>query len=344
MTTPVLICDDSGFARRQLARSIPDGWDVDISFASNGEEALCLIREGRGDVMFLDLNMPVMDGYQTMQAIREADMPCLVIVVSGDVQAEARQRMLAQGALDFIRKPIDNNKLTELLQQYGLYSGDADASLRRQDAATMQTKPADKLDIYRELVNVAMGRAGESLATLLGEFVDLPIPNVNLIESNELHMAIAEINRNERVSAVSKGFVSAGIKGEALVIFNDTNTRNIMALLGYENGQLDEQHLDQLSLEALMDVSNILTGACLNALSAQLNVSFSHTQPIILGRDRGLEVLLNDNISRWSKVMAVEIAYAIKRHDISFDLLLLFPDDAMEKIYTRLVYLEKEAV
>ena len=58
MTTPVLICDDSSFARKQMSRSIPDGWDVDVSFAGNGEEALRLIREGKGDIMFLDLNMP----------------------------------------------------------------------------------------------------------------------------------------------------------------------------------------------------------------------------------------------------------------------------------------------
>ena len=344
MTTPVLICDDSGFARRQLARSIPDGWDVEITFAGNGEEALSLIRQGKGDVIFLDLNMPVMDGYQTMKAIRQDDLPCLVIVVSGDVQPEARERMLALGALEFIRKPIDNSKLMSLLSQYGIYSGAADATGRKQAVNARQNQSPDKLDIYRELVNVAMGRAGESLARLLGEFVDLPIPNVNLIESNELHMAIAEINRNERVSAVSKGFVSAGIKGEALVIFNDTNTRSMVEMLGYSLKEEGAEHTSQLSLEALMDVSNILIGACLNALSDQLNVNFSHTQPILLGRDRGLEVLLSDNISRWSKVMAVEIAYAIKSHDISFDLLLLFPDDAMEKIYTRLVDLEEEAV
>ena len=51
MSTPILICDDSGFARRQMARSLPDGWDVDISFAENGEQALALVREGKGDVV-----------------------------------------------------------------------------------------------------------------------------------------------------------------------------------------------------------------------------------------------------------------------------------------------------
>lgn len=340
MTTPVLICDDSSFARKQMSRSIPDGWDVDVSFAGNGEEALRLIREGKGDIMFLDLNMPVMDGYETMKIIREQDLPCLVIVVSGDVQPEARDRMVGMGALDFIRKPIDNDKLTSLLNQYGIYSGDSKAEKRAEPVVSQQSASTeDKLDAYRELVNVAMGRAGENLAKLMGEFIDLPIPNVNLIETNELHMAIAEINHNESVSAVSKGFMNAGIKGEALVIFNDTNAANIVELLRYDSSHASQQ----LELEALMDVSNILIGACLNALSDQLNVHFSHSHPILLGRHQGLDALLNGSVSRWNKIMAVEIGYAIKSRDIRFDLLLLFPDEAMERIYSRLVE-EEEGV
>ncbi len=343
MSTPILICDDSGFARRQMARSLPDGWDVDISFAENGEQALALIREGKGDVVFLDLNMPVMDGYQTMEAIRQQDLPCLVVVVSGDVQAQAREKMLALGALDFIRKPIDNEKLSHILSSYGIYSGESHssgASLQKAQGLNEPSSPKtkglaskdDQLDACREMVNIAMGRAGENLAQLLGEFIDLPIPNVNLIESNELSMAIAEINRNDSVSAVSKGFISEGISGEALVIFNDTNTQNIVELLKYPSSASS----DKLALEALMDVSNILIGACLNGLSEQLNVAFSHTHPVLLGQHQGLSTLLSDNVQRWGKLMAIEIGYAIKSRDISFDLLLLFPGDAMNQVYARL--------
>lgn len=336
MTTNVLICDDSGFARRQMARSVPDNWDVTIHFAENGQQALELIRAGKGDVMFLDLNMPVLDGYQTMQIIRDEDLPCLVIVVSGDVQPEARTRMVSMGAIDFIRKPIDNAKLVGILKQYGIYSGDGAAVAKAEEQVPVSRD--DKLDAYREMVNVAMGRAGEGLARVLGEFVDLPIPNVNIIENNELHMAIAEINHNESVSAVSKGFVSAGINGEALVIFNDTDFDNIIELLNYGGVSTP----GQLQLEALMDVSNIMIGACLNALSDQLNVSFSHTSPILLGRNREMDSLLSPQVGRWNKIMAIEIAYAIKSKNIHFDLLLLFPGESMERIYTRLVDVDEE--
>ena len=52
-----------------MARSIPEGWDVEIDYAVNGQEALDKIVQGKGEILFLDLNMPVLDGYQTMLGV-----------------------------------------------------------------------------------------------------------------------------------------------------------------------------------------------------------------------------------------------------------------------------------
>ncbi|MBU2878752.1 response regulator [Aliiglaciecola lipolytica] len=344
MSTKILICDDSGFARKQMARALPRGWDVSISFAENGEQAIKMIKAGKADLVFLDLNMPVMDGYQTMQVIKEQDLPSLVIVVSGDVQQQARSRMQQMGALDFIRKPVDSQKLAAILTQYGIYSG---SDLRPDTTSNHGTTPsaptrllktqqfsvAEKLDVYREMANVAMGQAGEKLAQLLNIFIDLPIPNVNLIETTELHMAMAEINNNDSVSAISQGFISAGINGEAILIFNDGNFANMVNLLNYKKAKLDES----MELEALMDVANIVVSACLRALSDQLNVTFTHNHPIVLGQHCGLDELLQNNVSRWNRVLAIEIAYAIKAKSIHFDLLLLFPDKSIDLMFEKLV-------
>ena len=56
MGIPVLICDDSSFARKQMARALPDGWEVEVSFACNGEEAIQAIKDSKikGDKLFLD--------------------------------------------------------------------------------------------------------------------------------------------------------------------------------------------------------------------------------------------------------------------------------------------------
>ena len=120
MSTPVLICDDSSFARKQMARALPENWDVSITYAENGEEGLTAIRSGQGEVVFLDLTMPVMDGYGVLEAIRTEDLPSMVIVVSGDIQPEAQERVKKLGAMDFIKKPTDKSKILNVLQQYGI--------------------------------------------------------------------------------------------------------------------------------------------------------------------------------------------------------------------------------
>ena len=123
MSTPVLICDDSSFARKQVQRALPPGWDVEVTFAGDGEEGLAAITEGKGDVVFLDLTMPVMDGFEVLEAIKARDLPCLVVVISGDIQPEAMARVKKLGAVDFIKEPVDARRLQQVLTDFGIHAG-----------------------------------------------------------------------------------------------------------------------------------------------------------------------------------------------------------------------------
>jgi CheY-like chemotaxis protein len=120
MSIPLLICDDSAMARKQVKRSLPEGWDVDVTFATNGVEGLDAIKGGRGEMVFLDLTMPELDGYGVLHAVKEENLKAVIIVISADIQPEARDRVMKLGALDFIKKPVDKVKLSEVLNRYGL--------------------------------------------------------------------------------------------------------------------------------------------------------------------------------------------------------------------------------
>ena len=121
MGIPLLICDDSNMARKQVARSLPANWDVDITFATNGVECLQAIREGKGEITFLDLTMPEMDGYGVLEHVFKEGLNAMVVVISGDIQPEARERVKNLGAIEFIKKPINKEKLIEVLNVYGLH-------------------------------------------------------------------------------------------------------------------------------------------------------------------------------------------------------------------------------
>ncbi len=121
MGIPLLICDDSNMARKQVARSLPTDWDVDITFATNGVEGLQAIKEGKGEITFLDLTMPEMDGYGVLEHVFSEGLNAMVIVISGDIQPEAHERVKKMGALEFIKKPINKEKLSDVLNAYGLH-------------------------------------------------------------------------------------------------------------------------------------------------------------------------------------------------------------------------------
>jgi len=375
MSTKLLICDDSNMARKQLARSLPDGWDVDVSFAANGIEGIEAIKAGKGDVLLLDLNMPEMDGYQVLEAILEQDLPTLTIVVSGDIQPEAHKRVTGLGALDFIQKPVNKEKLTEVLVSYGVFtkkadddqeklaeeptstpsnSTDSNPPVEQPDPTTLPLKispvqvqapqesehfvlSAEMRDCYQEIANVAMGRAGDLLARLLNVFVELPIPNVNFIEVSELRMALRDVEVNQSTSGICQGFISSGISGEALLILNDSSFKDVASLMNYQY-----QEDEGTELELLMDLANVLIGACLKGLSEQLDIDFSQGHPVVLGQHRKISELLANNTKSWKKTLAIEISYSIENYPIKCDLLLLFTEKSMKTLNNKLSYLLEE--
>ncbi|MGG1944873.1 response regulator [Trinickia sp. NRRL B-1857] len=121
MGLPVLVVDDSTLARRLLINALPEAWDVEITQAANGADALAAYRQGRASIMFLDLTMPGMTGFDVLETVRAEGLDSFVIVVSADIQPEAKARVKALGAVAFIDKPISSAKLLPVLKEYGLY-------------------------------------------------------------------------------------------------------------------------------------------------------------------------------------------------------------------------------
>lgn len=347
MTLPILICDDSKFAQKQMARALPEHWDVSVSFASDGVEGLEKIHSGEGELVFLDLNMPNLDGYGVLETIQKEDLPALVIVVSGDIQPQAHTRVTQLGALDFIKKPTNKKVIQEILQRYGILT---EHELKEPEESAPEPKKVDvspspitsssadeidHRDQYQEIANVAMGRAADLLARMLGAFVVLPIPNVNILAVSELHMALSAVADDESISAVCQGYIGAGICGEALLLFHDSSFEDLAQLMRYE-GQLD----DAGQLEVLMDVANILIGACLKGIADQIDLNFSQGHPVVLGQHTNINELIESTTRRWKRqTLAIEINYAIENHNIKCDLLLLFTEDSLPTLNNKLIYM-----
>ena len=104
----VLIVDDSEMNRDLLLRRLGK-MDLDLSQASNGEEALKAMKEQSFDLVLLDIMMPVMDGYETLEYMQKNQdtqrIPVIMITALDDVDSAVR--CIDMGAVDYITKPFN---------------------------------------------------------------------------------------------------------------------------------------------------------------------------------------------------------------------------------------------
>ena len=163
-----IIVDDEALARRGLKLRLSGRDDVEvIAEARNGHEALDLIREYEPDLVFLDIQMPGMDGFGVLRELSAEDMPAIVFVTAFNDYAI---KAFEANALDYLLKPIEDDRLSEaldrvaenldqrqalkhkksLLQLVGDITGEAVGSMEElstRDVESMKKKEIPKLEI-----------------------------------------------------------------------------------------------------------------------------------------------------------------------------------------------------
>jgi two-component system chemotaxis response regulator CheY len=115
----LLVVDDAMFMRRLISGVAAEaGWEV-AGEAANGEEAVSLYERLKPDLVTMDLVMPVMGGLEALRRIRTLDPGAQIVVVTALDQKQALMDSIRDGALDFIVKPFERERVLNLLQKLG---------------------------------------------------------------------------------------------------------------------------------------------------------------------------------------------------------------------------------
>lgn len=207
----ILAVDDEELNTEMLRLMLSDLGGIEYRTASNGREALeILAQRPEIDIVLLDLEMPVMDGFETLQQIKTNDryrnIPVIVITIdSGEVQ-----KTLAMGADDFMSKPYDPAELKLRVMNHvrskkqGDLIRDMNAILEAEVVRkTLDLRQALALSQKAELeISIQLGRAGEfrdsetgmhtrrisELSKKLAEFAGLPEDEVEIVHyASPLH-------------------------------------------------------------------------------------------------------------------------------------------------------------
>ncbi|MBI5665250.1 MAG: response regulator [Nitrospirae bacterium] len=115
MIKKVLIVDDSPIARKMLKSCLPKDQGYEFFEAGDGREGFEKYKVLTPDVTFMDLTMPVMTGYEAIEAIINHDKNAVIIVVTADVQMKAIKRVMELGAYMVLKKPLKREDIQSAL-------------------------------------------------------------------------------------------------------------------------------------------------------------------------------------------------------------------------------------
>lgn len=166
-----LIVDDEAIARRHLSSLLAREADLDVvGECRDGPEAVDMIRRLRPELLFLDIQMPGLNGFQVLEQLQPEERPAVIFVTAHDDYAVRAFRV---HALDYLLKPFDSQRLHETLQRAReemLRSGSVDRAGRLQG-------------LIQE--NAARSRPLERLAVNLGEeTLILRVDEIHWIEAS----------------------------------------------------------------------------------------------------------------------------------------------------------------
>ncbi|MGL1892763.1 MAG: response regulator [Spirochaetaceae bacterium] len=115
----ILVVDDSLLSRRMISRSLERTLDSEFKLflAENGAEGVQSYKEIQPDIVFLDLTMPVMDGFEALDKIIEINSDAKVYIISADIQKTAKDKVMASGAVGIMHKPINDEKMTKIFKE-----------------------------------------------------------------------------------------------------------------------------------------------------------------------------------------------------------------------------------
>ena len=121
MTRTILIVDDDPSIRRLIATTLEDVSGFRLEEAADGEEALLRALDARPEIVFLDIDMPRVDGIETCRRLRSEPTlaEATIVVLTGDSDGRAERSAQAAGADLFLTKPFSPLHLLQLVDAIG---------------------------------------------------------------------------------------------------------------------------------------------------------------------------------------------------------------------------------
>lgn len=212
MALAILIVEDNPVNQTVATRLLEREGHM-VSLANNGQEGIAAVQEGNFDLVFMDIQMPILDGVGATQAIRAlggkyATLP--IIALTANVMRGDSERYMAAGMNACLGKPIDRQQLRSVLEKYGTGGAVASPIQVAPPPIPQEIQPTTPIDLAANLDLQALDGLKEALGrdvmdNLVGMFITDVVNRLDNIETAARKKDVALL---EREAHTLKGMAS----------------------------------------------------------------------------------------------------------------------------------------
>jgi chemotaxis protein CheC len=182
----------------------------------------------------------------------------------------------------------------------------------------------DEKDCLQELMNVAYGSATAAITEILDAFATLSIPNINIINADELnHYLSSELDfKVEHIISLQQ--INGVICGENMFVIDKESAKNIAYKFGLEEDEVNDEEI----IDVILEITNILSSSTISKLAEDMEASVSFSAPTIK-KITSIDQLKNLFISRYKKVITISTELKFEDLDIKGELFIFTTDNSI---------------
>lgn len=189
----------------------------------------------------------------------------------------------------------------------------------------------DEIEILQEIMNIAFGQAAADLAEVIDIHVVLSVPYIKIVQASELPEYIKEEIRDiNNISIIEQKFLGR-FKGNALMVFPSGSGKGLIGL--FELGEempLESDPIDTLARETLMEVGNILIGACIGKLSELLKDNVTYSPPRIILHNNPIEAIPDNHLMSSDSAIVLKTVFSFDKGDVNGFLFLIISHESIQ--------------
>ena len=179
-------------------------------------------------------------------------------------------------------------------------------------------------DILQELMNIGFGQAAADLAQVIDLSIELSVPDIQLFKARDLREHIANaVDKDQEFSLVEQYFLGK-FKGIALMVFPAKAGKQLVSLFGLQDHRNSpSERLELLEKEAMIEVGNILIGACVGKITELLNDVVIYSPPRVMIHDVRNSALPKSIFDPSSMAISMKTVFHFEQQEISGQLFLI---------------------